>query len=307
MMDPIIQANNLEKKFGEFVAIKKLNLSISRGKCFGLLGPNGAGKSTFINIAYGAAKKTGGSISVFGIDPTHNERDIKKKLGVVTQENALDESLTVFENMILYSAFVGVPKSKREGKVLELLRYMNLEQKKDAKIQFLSGGMKRRLVFVRALLNDPDLLILDEPTTGLDPAVRHMLWSKVKELRNQNKTILLTTHYMHEAEILCDEVAIMNKGEVVALGTPGVLIAQHAPGFVSMYAAEESSSVSAVSKTHSDLLFTSDSSGCYLRATSLEQLISIQKELHIQPLQLRPANLEDVFLSITGQELSHDA
>ncbi|MFN9066396.1 MAG: ABC transporter ATP-binding protein, partial [Bdellovibrionales bacterium] len=195
----ILKAHSVEKSFGPFKAVNSLTLSVNSGECFGLLGPNGAGKSTFISLLYGTALRSSGQLEVFGLDPQSKSHLIKKKLGVVTQDNALDESLSVFENLNLYCGFLGIETKLRKNKIENLLEYMNLSHKRDAKIFSLSGGMKRRLVFVRALLNDPELLILDEPTTGLDPAVRHLLWGKVRELHKKGTTILLTTHYMHEA------------------------------------------------------------------------------------------------------------
>lgn len=231
------------------VAVDGISLEIKKGECFGLLGPNGAGKSTFIGMIYGAAQRTSGDLTVFGMDPATNGRQIKKRMGVVTQENALDEELTVFENMMIYAAFMGVPRRVRSQRINELLEYMNLSHKKDSSIQTLSGGMKRRLVFVRALLGQPELLILDEPTIGLDPSIRHLIWNKIRELRNRGVSILITTHYMHEAENLCDRLVILNQGKIIDDGAPLEMIRKHAPA----------------------------------------------------------KNLEDVFLNLTGRELSLDA
>jgi lipooligosaccharide transport system ATP-binding protein len=304
----MIEAKNLVKQFGTFTAVDGVDLVVNRGECLGLLGPNGAGKSTVINMLYGAALRTSGSLKVFGLDPTPDSRSIKKRLGVVTQENALDESLTVIENMLLYSSFVGLPKKGRTERVMELLEYMNLAHKKDARIQTLSGGMRRRLVFVRALLGKPELVILDEPTTGLDPAVRHLLWGKVKELRDQGTTILLTTHYMHEAEILCDRVSIMNKGKIVTEGTPRSLIQSHTPGFVGVFTPEPEvgEKLERVIGANPTMTISKDSSGFYLRTKTLEELAGLHHGHSLEPLQIRPANLEDVFLKTTGEGLATD-
>ncbi|WP_408095786.1 ABC transporter ATP-binding protein [Peredibacter sp. HCB2-198] len=302
----MINAKSLVKTFGDFTAVNNLDLSIKQGECFGLLGPNGAGKSTFISMTYGTVQRTGGELSVFGYDPRINSREIKKRMGVVTQDNALDESLTVMENMMIYCAFIGVPRHERQKRVLELLDYMNLTHKKDTKILTLSGGMKRRLVFVRALLGRPELLILDEPTTGLDPAVRHLLWGKVKELHQQGTTIVLTTHYMHEAEVLCNRLVIMNHGKVSAEGTPKDMIHQHTPGFVGIFKLEDRLQLEKLSQQKS-FHFNEDASGIYVRAHSLHDLTSLHSDHGLNPLQIRPSNLEDVFLKLTGQELSADA
>ncbi|MGE3608406.1 MAG: ABC transporter ATP-binding protein [Bacteriovoracaceae bacterium] len=300
----MITAKSLVKRFNNFTAINGIDLDVQQGECFGLLGPNGAGKSTFINMTYGTIVKTSGELKVFDLDPQTNGREIKKQLGVVTQENALDEGLTVFENMLIYSAFIGIPRWERKKRVFDLLEYMNLSHKADSKIITLSGGMKRRLVFVRALLGRPKLLILDEPTTGLDPAVRHLLWGKVKELHEEGVTILLTTHYMNEAEVLCDRLVILNQGMLAAEGSPKKLINEYAPGFVGIFSYEEVEKVETILKLRPELHFHKDSYGIYLRTNSLMELSELHAKFEVNPLQIRPSNLEDVFLKLTGKELS---
>lgn len=303
----MIIAKSLKKTFGDFTAVNGLDLEIKKGECFGLLGPNGAGKSTFINMTYGTVRRTGGDLSIFGYDPNTQSREIKNRLGVVTQDNALDESLTVLENMQIYCAFIGVPKNERIKRINDLLEYMNLGHKKDALIQTLSGGMKRRLVFVRALLGRPELLILDEPTTGLDPAVRHLLWGKVKELHQNGTTIVLTTHYMHEAEVLCDRLVILNNGSVAASGSPQEMIQSHAPGYVGIFNSTDASKIKTVIETNDSYHFHEDMSGVYLRTKTLSDLTAFHSDHGLLPLQIRPSNLEDVFLKLTGKELSVDA
>lgn len=303
----IIRAKNVVKTFGEFRAVDHLDLEVRKGECFGLLGPNGAGKSTFIGMTYGTVQRSSGELSVFGHDPKSGAREIKKRLGVVTQDNALDESLTVFENMMIYCAFIGIPTHERTKRVMDLLSYMNLDHKKDVKILALSGGMKRRLVFVRALLGRPELLILDEPTTGLDPAVRHLLWGKVKELHQEGTTIVLTTHYMHEAEVLCDRLVIMNQGKMTAEGSPKKMIDEYTPGFVGIFKHEDRERLKAQILNRSEIHYHEDTSGIYLRTQSFEELSRLSSLNQLAPLQIRPSNLEDVFLQLTGQELSADA
>lgn len=303
----MITAKSLVKSFGDFTAVNGIDIEIKKGECFGLLGPNGAGKSTFINMTYGTVQRSGGSLTVFGFDPKTHSHEIKKRLGVVTQENALDESLTVFENMMLYAAFMNVPKLERKKRIDELLEYMNLGHKKDALIQTLSGGMKRRLVFVRALLGQPELLILDEPTTGLDPAVRHLLWGKVKELHQNGTTIVLTTHYMYEAEVLCNRLVILNKGKVAAEGSPTQMIGEVSPGYVGIFSLTDKNLIQNFVSSNKGIHSHEDSSGIYLRAPTLLDLTSLHSNLGITPLQIRPSNLEDVFLKLTGQELTVDA
>jgi lipooligosaccharide transport system ATP-binding protein len=304
----MITGKNLVKSFGDFTAVNGVDFEVRPGECFGLLGPNGAGKSTIINMIYGVVRRTSGDLKVFGLDPSTEAQGIKDKLGVITQENALDESLTVRENMLLYASFMSVPKAQRDNRVDELLDYMNLAHKKDAEIKTLSGGMRRRLVFVRALLGQPQLIILDEPTTGLDPAVRHLLWGKVKELKSKGATILLTTHYMHEAEILCDRVVILNRGKVVTEGSPRTLIETHTPGYVGVFPDEPAveANINAALLESPGHTMSKHSSGIHLRSPSFEEFSNLQNTHKLAPLQIRPANLEDVFLACTGEELEAD-
>jgi lipooligosaccharide transport system ATP-binding protein len=304
---PVIVATELVKSFFGTKAVDSVSLAIRRGECFGLLGPNGAGKSTIINMTYGSVQRTAGELKVFGLDPKHSSREIKKRLGVVTQDNALDESLTVYENMMLYGAFVNIPRADRDKRVKELLEYMNLSHKMNDRIQALSGGMKRRLVFVRALLGKPELLILDEPTTGLDPAVRHLLWGKVRELHKAGTTIVLTTHYMHEAEVLCDRLVILNKGRIVAEGSPQRMIHDQTPGYVGIFALAQRNQIKTMIDEGRGLQLHEDASGLYVRAQTLQEITGFSSEGSLSPLQIRPSNLEDVFLKLTGQELTSDA
>jgi len=301
----LISAQAVSKKFGDFCALQGVDLEVEMGSgCVGLLGPNGAGKSTFIGATYGVVKRSSGDLKVFGLDPSTHAREIKKRIGVVPQENALDEGLTVRENMRVFASFVGLERAKGDGKIEELLALMSLEHKADAEIKMLSGGMKRRLAFVRALLCDPDLLILDEPTTGLDPAIRHLLWEKVTHLKRLGKTILLTTHYMHEAEVLCDRVVILNKGRIIASDSPQALIAKETPGYVALF--EEGEQEDLKKHSRSDFVIFSQRKQWCVRAPQIEDLLALQKASGNKALQLRPSNLEDVFLKLTGEELSQD-
>jgi lipooligosaccharide transport system ATP-binding protein len=300
----IIHARGIGKRFGDFTALQSLDLDVARGECVGLIGPNGAGKSTFIGCLYGVVLRNSGRLDVFGLDPARDARAIKQRLGVVPQENALDEELTVVENLQLYARFVGLNRATAAPRIDELLEHMSLEHKRDAMIKTLSGGMKRRLAFVRALLADPELLILDEPTTGLDPAVRHLLWEKVLSFRQAGKTVLVTTHYMHEAEILCDRIVILNRGAVVATGAPRELIARETPGFVGIFEQEHEQRL----QPHVSaewILFRQGHQVC-VRAPAIDDLVTLQHATGLTALQLRPANLEDVYLKLTGQELDDD-
>jgi lipooligosaccharide transport system ATP-binding protein len=296
-----IHARGVTKRFGDFVAIDKLDLEVRQGECVGLLGPNGAGKSTFIGCLYGVVERSGGELNVFGDDPARESRRIKERLGVVPQENALDEELTVLENMRLYARFEGLSKAIALPRIEELLTQMSLDHKRDATIKSLSGGMKRRLAFVRALLSDPELLILDEPTTGLDPTVRHLLWEKVLSYRQAGKTTLVTTHYMHEAELLCDRIVILNRGIVVGTGAPRELIAREAPGYVGIFSPDREQVLRAHMEPNWDMFHQGRQ--CCIRAPRIEDLMRLQQASGIQALQIRPCNLEDVYLKLTGREL----
>lgn len=300
----IVRARGVSKRFGDFAALQGLDLEVRRGETVGLIGPNGAGKSTFIGCLYGVVNRTGGELEVFGLDPAREPRRIKERIGVVTQENALDEELTVVENLRVYARFVGLAAKAARGRIDELLAHMALDHKRDATIKALSGGMKRRLTFVRALLAEPELLILDEPTTGLDPAVRHLLWEKVLGFRREGRTVLVTTHYMHEAEILCDRIIVLNRGAVVAAGGPRELIAREAPGFVGLFQHEVEERLRPHLPDGAEIFHQGHQ--CCVRAARLEELIVLQQKSGVMALQLRPSNLEDVYLKLTGKELSDD-
>lgn len=297
-----LECREVKKSFSNFEALKGVNLDVQQGECFGLLGPNGAGKSTLISLIYGAASRSTGTIKVFGLDPQTRGRDVRSQLGVVTQDNNLDSSMTVIENMEMFSRYVGVSKETRKARIQELLDFMLLSHKSDAVIESLSGGMKRRLVFVRALLHKPRLVILDEPTTGLDPAVRQLLWDKVIEMKKMGVTILLTTHYMDEAERLCDRLVIMDEGQIKASGTPAELIEQNCPNYFAGISKEESQRIG--NALPANMSVTHDHNQVHLGSQDLNELSHFLTSHQIKPLFIRPANLEDVFLKITGRELA---
>lgn len=291
--------SHVQKKFGSFEALKGVSLSVKAGECFGLLGPNGAGKSTLISLIYGASSITGGEISVFGKNPMVDGRRIRAELGVVTQDNNLDSSMSVEENMKMFARFVGLPQAQHQERIDYLLEYMMLSHKKDSVIESLSGGMQRRLVFVRALLNSPKIIILDEPTTGLDPAIRQLLWDKVLDMKKSGATILLTTHYMDEAERLCDRLVILNEGQIQAEGTPSELIRQYYPGYVAILDDSTEKLMEAA-----DVQVIRERGNTILRSSKLETLASYIAVKNLKPSSIRPSNLEDVFLQVTGRELA---
>jgi len=298
----VVDVNNVTKQFEGVKAVTDASFTIKKGECFGLLGPNGAGKSTLIRMLYGASARSGGAMNVLGFDPQTNGRDLRRRIGVVTQEDALDEAMSVVENMRMYASFLGLPKQIAKERITELLEFLSLSHKADAPIMSLSGGMKRRLVFVRALLSDPELLILDEPTTGLDPAVRQLIWDKIEAFKRRGKTVLLTTHYMDEAEFLCDRLVILDNGSIKMHGAPRALIAEHCPGFVALWAKEYASP---------DLNEDEDKgavpSNRRMEKRTLSELAEALAKEPIQPAVIRPSNLEDVFLKVTGRELSGNA
>jgi lipooligosaccharide transport system ATP-binding protein len=312
-----IVARDLSCHFGPITALDNFSLNIPAGSCFGLLGPNGAGKSTFISMVYGARQADKGSLHVLGHPMPADGRMVRRRLGVVLQDNALDQELTVEENMHVYANFHRLSKRQASERIGWLLEFMALEHRRKARIRELSGGMQRRLAFVRALLHDPEVVILDEPTTGLDPAVRHLLWSKVEEFKAQGRTILLTTHYMDEAEVLCDHLAIMNQGRMLDQGSPRALIDKHCPGVVALFSRsqqrpdtdrsiQEFLAAYGLEQMQEKVDIGEASGGWFLRLPGFSWLNTIVEEIGT-PRLVRPASLEDVYLKLTGKELQSNA
>ncbi len=224
---PLVRAEGLVKAYDGEPVVKGIDFEVRRGECLGFLGPNGAGKTTTINMICCFVRVGGGTLEVFGRAVDEDPRAIKRRLGVVSQENNLDPDLSVAKNLHVYGRYFGLPGPERRTRAAELLGFVQLEEKADAHIRTLSGGMRRRLTLARALISSPELLILDEPTTGLDPQARHLVWQKLRALNRAGVTMLLTTHYMEEAEQLCDRLLIMDQGRIIARGTPEGLIAEH--------------------------------------------------------------------------------
>ncbi len=216
----LVEAKNLFKYYKDFPAVKGIDFEINKGECFGFLGPNGAGKTTVMKMVQCFMAPTSGLLKVFDMDTTKYCSQIKSKLGVMPQENNLDPDLNLLENLIVYANYFDIPKKTALKKIEELLKFLDLGNFKREKIEKLSGGMKRKLVLARALINDPKLIILDEPTTGLDPHIRRSVWEKLKNLKDDGRTLILTTHYMEEADYLCDRVALMDLGKIVVVSTP---------------------------------------------------------------------------------------
>ena len=309
MAELIIKISNVHKSYGRLKAVNNLNFFVEPSTCFGLLGPNGAGKTTMMKMIYGMARRDAdppGTIQVFGFDPDTNELDVKFLSGVVPQENNLDEELNVWQNLHVYSKFYGMRRSEVDPRIDELLELFELSEKKKSKIRELSGGMKRRLVMARALLHTPRLLILDEPTTGLDPQVRHLIWAKLRQLMKEGLTILLTTHYMEEAFQLCDTILIMDKGEKVLEGSPQTLLIENIESYVlEIYSDEAAQAVRSIGKTKGIRLDDTHERP-YIYGQNLESLQMVAKQLGQGGYHIRQSNLEDLFLKLTGRELNAD-
>ncbi|MDQ7786800.1 MAG: ABC transporter ATP-binding protein [Thermodesulfovibrionales bacterium] len=231
----IVAIKNLTKAYGSLTAVDAIDCQIQKGECFGFLGPNGAGKTTVMRIISCFMPPTSGEVTVFGLNVTEKPSSIKARVGVMPQEDNLDPDLTVFENLIVYARYFDIGKQSATHRAGELLSFVDLKEKSDVKIEQLSGGMKRRLILARSLVNNPELLILDEPTTGLDPHSRRSVWEKLNHLKANNTTLILTTHYMEEAEVLCDRVAIMDSGKIITIDSPQKLMSMHGGNLEEVY------------------------------------------------------------------------
>ncbi|AHC15935.1 ABC transporter ATP-binding protein [Salinispira pacifica] len=300
---PAVRVENVNKYYGSFHAVKNLNFQVGTGRCFGLLGPNGAGKTSMMKILYGKNQRSHSgenTVEVMGYDPDNHELEIKYLTGIVPQEDNLDVELTVLDNLLIYSRFYGMNRSQARSRIDELLEFMELGEKKGAKIRELSGGMKRRLIIARALINNPRLLILDEPTTGLDPQVRHHIWDKLRQLLNRGVTILITTHYMEEAFQLCDELAIMHKGEKILQGNPRSLIDENIERYVlEIHNMENVGDI----QENDSVRKEQDNIRLLFYSNSHRELEKISETLNPGDYYLRQSNLEDLFLKSTGRAL----
>ncbi|HVR80392.1 MAG TPA: ABC transporter ATP-binding protein [Acidimicrobiia bacterium] len=306
MTEPLVQARGLTKKFGDFVAVDAVDFDIAKGEAFGFLGPNGAGKTSTMKMITTVSPITEGKLTVFGLDPATEGRAIRQRLGVVPQEDNLDLELTVSENLYIYGRYHDMSRSAIRARIEELLEFAQLSDRAKSKVEPLSGGMRRRLIIARALINEPDLVILDEPTTGLDPQARHVLWDRLYRLKRQGATLIITTHYMDEAEQLCDRLVVMDGGKIVAEGSPRQLISQYAPrevvelrfaeGQVDLVA-PKLEGVANRSEILADriILYTDD-------AEATQHQLSA-RDIHPEQVLVRRSTLEDVFLKLTGRRL----
>ena len=306
--EPVIVFENVHKSYRNVKAVDGISFDVSSGICFGLLGRNGAGKSTIMRILYRKAERDRlpkSRVSVFGFDPEKDELAIKCRSGVVPQEDNLDEELNVRQNLLIFAKLYGMTRERADARIAELLEFMELREKADAAIRELSGGMKRRLVIVRALLNEPRLLILDEPTTGLDPQVRHTIWEKLRQLKRGGLTIMLTTHYMEEAFQLCDDVLIVESGKAVLRGNPKTLVERSIEPYVlELTDAKLAPQVLAkVDQGQGQARVEKSDESVRVYGSAYEALRAVADGLPPGDYHLRPSTLEDVFLKATGRRL----
>lgn len=300
-MSVVLEAKNLEKKFSDVIAVNNINFKVKEGEVFGFLGPNGAGKTTTMKMIQCVSPKTGGDLKVLGFDVDKNPREIKKLMGVVPQMDNLDPDFTAIGNLLQYARYFDIPKEEASKRASELIDYIQLTEKKDSSVEKLSGGMKRRLVLARAMINNPKLLLLDEPTTGLDPQARHLIWDKLKDLSSKGITVIITTHYMEEAARLCDRLVIMDNGQILVEGNPKELIKKYVGEHI--VEAENTNEIKAcLNKNNVKYDIANDSVEIYT-----ENIQGVTNLLLNQCTEsgvtARPATLEDVFLKLTGRKL----
>ncbi len=302
-MTVVLSAQNLYKSYAGQNVVDDVSLSINKGECFGLLGPNGAGKTTTLRLLLGLIAPASGKLSLLGHAVPQHAREARLRVGVVPQMDNLDPDFTVAENLLVYGRYFGMADAEIEARIPALLDFANLTHKRDMKIPTLSGGMKRRLTLARALVNDPDVIFLDEPTTGLDPQARHLIWQRLRELTAQGKTLLLTTHFMDEAERLCHRLAILDQGRIVAQDSPRALIAQHIePQVVEVFGEGVALWAQQYAARYAKRFEVSgETAFCYV-GDAQPLLAHLQGHGALRYLY-RPANLEDVFLKLTGREL----
>jgi lipooligosaccharide transport system ATP-binding protein len=307
MTGPMIAARALTKRFGPFVAVDGIDFTIEPGEAFGFLGPNGAGKTSTMRMIGCVSPRSGGQLSVLGLDPTDHGPEIRARLGVVPQEDNLDTELSVWDNLMIYGRYFDLPRREIRERAAELLEFVQLSDRRDSRVDPLSGGMKRRLTIARSLINRPEVLLLDEPTTGLDPQARHLLWDRLYQLKRSGVTLVLTTHYMDEAEQLCDRLVIMDNAQIVAEGSPRQLIADNVTREVvevRLGLDADTASEAAALKQYGDriealadrVLVYTDDGDATAGAVTNDGFAAVS-------VLVRRASLEDVFLILTGRTL----
>ena len=300
---PVLSVSGLRKSYGSHEVVRGLDFAIRRGECFGLLGPNGAGKTTTLRCCLGLIDPNAGEITLVGEPVPKAAREARIRVGVVPQVDNIDPDFTVAENLVVYGRYFRLPDQLINKRIPRLLEFAGLAHKADANIRTLSGGMKRRLTLARALVNDPEFLILDEPTTGLDPQARHLIWGGLRQLLTQGKTILLTTHFMDEAERLCTRLAVIDHGRMIASDSPRALIAAHVePEVIEVYGDEARAWANARGRELAERLeLAGETAFCYARDAA-PLLADLARASGVRYLH-RPANLEDLFIKLTGREL----
>jgi lipooligosaccharide transport system ATP-binding protein len=302
--EPLIRAEKLTKRFGAFVAVDGVDFTVERGEAFGFLGPNGAGKSSTMRMIGCVSPVTDGTLRLFGLDPAAHGAQIRARLGVVPQQDSLDEELTVHENLVVYGRYFDLPRAVCRERARELLDFVQLRDRANSRVEPLSGGMKRRLTIARSLMSEPEMLLLDEPTTGLDPQARHLVWDRLYRLKQRGVTLVLTTHYMDEAEQLCDRLVIMDNGQIVAEGSPRQLIERFITREVLELRFADSDGDAA---TVTDLVDRAEElpDRLLLYTDDGEQTLETVHDRGVRPLSalVRRATLEDVFLRLTGRSL----
>lgn len=306
MSEELIVARGLTKKFGDFIAVDSINFSVHRGESFGLLGPNGAGKSTTMRMIGATSQRTSGEITILGKDPEKFGPQIRAHLGVIPQKDNLDDQLSVTENLYIYGRYFGLSNKFIRGKIEELLEFAQLEEKRDAKVETLSGGMKRRLTIARSLVSEPDILMLDEPTTGLDPQARHILWDRLFRLKEKGVTLVITTHFMDEAEQLCERLIVIDRGKIMAEGSPVDLIKRYSSKEVLevRFGSENNESVAEKLRDKCERLEVLPDR-VLMYAEDAEHVLEeiMRSGMHPKTSLVRRSSLEDVFLRLTGRSL----
>jgi len=303
-MKTIVSARNLVKKYGSLVAVDGISFDIEEGECFGFLGPNGAGKTSTVKMIHCVSPVNSGTLTVDGLPAHVDNRALKKITGIIPQEVNLDIDLTVYENLAVFAKFFDIPRAEARGRIAELLGFIELEAKRDSKINALSTGMKRRLLVARALLNRPRIIVADEPTTGLDPQARHLIWQRLRLLRDQGTTLILTTQYMEEAQQLCDRIVVMHQGKILREGTPSRLVADEI--------GREVVEIRVPPEDDERLIANLGPAACahervgdtlFFYCRDGHELMKKLAELDLPDYLTRPASLEDVFLKLTGRSL----
>ncbi len=307
MSTPIISISNVNKTYDNLKAVDALSFDVHSSSCFGFLGPNGAGKTTMMKIIYGKCVRDNhkdDTVTIYGYDPATHELDIKYLSGVVPQENNLDQELNVYQNLYIYSKFYHMQKKEANERIDYLLDFLELTNKRTARIRELSGGMKRRLIIARALIHKPQLLILDEPTTGLDPQVRHLIWEKLRQLKKEGITILLTTHYMEEAFRICDTIIIMDKGKKIIEGVPQELLDTNIEKYVLEMHSKDAVDALTPKIDAAGIRRDETREPAVFYSNDLDALTQLTESLTSGEFFLRQSNLEDLFLKITGRRLN---